>query len=598
MHEDLRWDVPVLIVGGGAVGLSASMILARLGIEALLVTYHPDTSPQPRAHILNQRTMEIFTELGVADAIYAVSTPSDKMRYAAWYSGLAGPDARYGREIGRVEAWGCGLQDPDYHLSSPCRPANYPQMYVEPMLKARAHALSPGRVLFNHEYLSMEQEGGHVLATVRNRASGETFRVRARYLLGADGGKRVGAQVGIALEPQGPAMRMSSVHFAADLSAYARGPDVVTRFMINPDFGGSWASGVLIPEGPTRWGHESEEWVFHARYMGSDEEPLDRELVLARLHQVLGVPGLEPRVIHVTEWKLGNFMAQHYRNGRVFLMGDACHQHPPTGGLGMNGGIQDAYNLCWKLAEVLAGRAGEALLDSYETERRPVARNNMAVALQNSQNHFEIDRALGLSDQNSIEENWRRLGIVWDLSPDSLGQRLAVSQAIALQRVGFRHHNTEVGATYASGALVPDGTPPPPELHPILIYQPAARPGHPMPHAFVERLGEQHDLRSWVASGRFLLIAGEEGQPWLEAARLQARARGIRIEALRIGLFKGDWIDVRGAWTRQSGIGPAGAVLVRPDRYVAFRSPGPVDDAMQTLGCVLDQILSVGGAMP
>ena len=594
MQTEPRWRVPVLIVGGGAVGLSASMMLATLGIEALLVTYHPDTSPQPRAHILNQRTMEIFSELGVADDIYAVATPPGKMKYAAWYSGLAGPDARYGRELGRVEAWGCGLDDPDYHQASACRPANYPQMYVEPMLKARAEALSPGRVLFNHEFLQLQQHGDHVLATVRNRATNEIFQVQAQYLLGADGGKSVGNQVGIALVPQGPSMRMSSVHFAADLSAYARGPDVMTRFMINPDFGGSWASGVLIPEGPTRWGHESEEWVFHARYMYGEEGSLDKGKVLERLREVLGIPGLEPRVIHVTEWKMGNFLAERYRAGRVFLAGDSCHHHPPTGGLGMNCGIQDAYNLCWKLAAVLRGRAGDALLETYETERRPVAQNNMAVAFQNSANHFEIDRALGLSDQQSAAENWRRLSVVWDTSPETEPQRLAVSQAIALQRVGFRHHNVEVGATYAAGALVPDGTLPPQALHPVLIYQPCSRPGHPLPHAFVSRLGVRRDLRSWVAPGRFLLIAGEEGQSWVEAAEQLAAQRGLALTAIRVGLFAGDWQDVRGAWARQSGIGADGVVLVRPDRYVAYRSAHRVEDPAADLAWVFDTLLDTG----
>ncbi len=596
MQAEPRWRVPVLIVGGGAVGLTASMILARLGVLALLVTYHPDTSPQPRAHILNQRTMEIFTELGVADQIYAVATPPANMKYAAWYSGLSGQDKRYGREIGRVEAWGCGLEDPDYLQASPCRPANYPQMYVEPMLKARAEALSPERVLFNHEFLELTQDEEGVLATVRDRATNEVFQVRAQYLLGADGGKTVGRQVGIELVPQGPAMRMSSVHFAADLSAYAKGPDVMTRFMINPDFGGSWASGVLIPEGPTRWGHESEEWVFHSRYMFGDSGPLDKNKVLERMFQVLGIPDLQARIIHVTEWKMGNFLAERYRAGRVLLLGDACHQHPPTGGLGMNGGIQDAYNLCWKMSAVLAGRAGDAILDSYEIERRPVAQSNMAMAMHNSMNHFEIDRTLGLSDQNSVADNWRLLEVVWDQRPETEAKRVAVSQAIAMQRVGFRHHNAEVGATYAQGALVADGSGAAPELHPVMFYQSDARPGHPLPHALVSRLGVFRDLRSWVAGGRFLLIAGEDGHGWVQAAQELAASRGLGLDAIRVGLFKGDWLDIRGAWARFGGIGPDGVVLVRPDRYVAFRSKAAVVDPERTLTAVFDQLLDRGDA--
>jgi len=594
MNPQARWRVPVLIVGGGAVGLSASMMLARLGVQALLVTYHPDTSPQPRAHILNQRTMEIFTELGIAADIYAVPTPPSQRKYAAWYSGRAGDGPMYGREIGRVEAWGCGLDDPDYPLASPCSPANYPQMYVEPMLKARAETLSPGRVLFNHEFLDLRQDHDGVVARVRNRATDEVFEVEAQYLLGADGGKRVGTQVGIELIAQGPITRMSSVHFAADLSAYATGSDVMTRFMINPDFGGSWASGVLIPEGPTRWGQDSEEWVFHSRYAFGDDGPLDREKVIARMHEVLGVPDLKARVIHVTEWKLGCLLAERYRNGRVFLLGDACHQHPPTGGLGMNGGIQDAYNLCWKLADVLRGTAGDALLDSYEIERRPVAQQNMSVAMQNAMNHFEIDRALGLADDVGIEENWRRLSVVWDDSVQTRERRLQVGQAIALQRVGFRHHNAEVGATYAAGALVPDGSPSPTPVQPILLYEPSTRPGHPLPHAWLSQLGLRKDLRSWVECGRFLLVAGEDGEAWIAAAKSWSDRHGRPIEAIRVGLFQGDWLDTRGSWTRLRGIGPQGMVRGRAARYVACRIGEPKPSATATLEAVMAQVLGTG----
>lgn len=587
-------EVPVLIVGGGVVGMTASMILAKLGVESLLVTYHPTTSPHPRSHILNQRTMEIFSELGVAQKVYEVSTPPEKMKYAAWYTGLAGKGARYGCEIGRVEAWGAGFTDPDYIAASACRPANYPQMYLEPILKAQAEALSPGRVRFHHELLDLVQDAHGVTATVRHRGSGDEFEVRCRYLLGADGGKTVGKRVGIGMTATGQAMRMSSVHFSADLSRWTSGADVMTRFFINPDFGGSWASGVLIPEGPTRWGHESEEWVYHMRYTFGDDGPIDATKVLERMHTVFGIDGFDPKVHHVSEWRMGGFLAERYRAGRVFLLGDACHQHPPTGGLGMNSGVQDAYNLCWKLAAVLAGRAGDAPLDSYEAERRPVAANNVELAMANAMNHFEIDRALGLSDQHLPEQNWARLAMLWEDGPGAPELRLAVAQAVAAQRIGFRHHNVEFGYTYKEGALVDDGSPPYVPIDPVLIYEPGTKPGHPMPHAMVARDGDAVPLGSFVHGGNFVLIAGEDGQEWVRAAELEAERRGLSLVALRLGLRDGDWLDLRGAWARHRGMGRAGAVLVRPDRYVAFRSAGAVNDPAATLRVVLDQVLGTG----
>eukprot|EP01037_Dinobryon_pediforme_P035436 gene35436-41818_t len=283
-------------------------------------------------------------------------------------------------------------------------------MHLEPILKARAEALAPGRVRFNQRCVSLEQDATGVTARILDRGTGETYAVRARYDIASDGRKSVGQMVGIAMQAQGAALRMASVHFAADLSPWVTGPDVMTRFMINPDFGGSWASGVLMPEGPTQWGHKSEQWLLHTRYPFDDGSPLDEAWLRDRLDKFIGVPGLEPHVHNITEWDLGIFLAERYREGRIFLAGDSCHQHPPTGGLGMNSGVQDVYNLCWKLVEGMAGRAGDGLLDTYEVERRPVAANNVRVAMDNAMKHFEIDKALGLDAAKTPAENWRSMG--------------------------------------------------------------------------------------------------------------------------------------------------------------------------------------------
>lgn len=586
-----RVQTEVLIIGGGIVGMTASMLLSRLGVENLLYTYYPGTSPQPKSHILNQRSMEIFHELGLAEKIYAVSTPADRMRAAGWYAGLRGSHPCSGREIGRVEAWGAGCEDPDYVAASPRRPGNYAQMHLEPIVKGHADAIHPGGLRFFHELIDFVQDDAGVTASILNRATGDVFEVRAMYMIAADGGKTVGPKLGIERRGTGPISRMMSVHFAADLSGVASGEDVLTRFLINPDVGGSWTSGVMIPEGPTRWGHHSEEWVFHIRNPDQSGAPVDPEAATAHMLQVLGLRRDEiDRVIHVSEWTIQGIVADRYREGRIFLAGDACKVHPPTGGLGMNSGVQDVYNLCWKLEAVLRGVARATLLDTYETERRPVAQANVAAALANAQHHFRIDAALGLSDTAGPAANWASMARLWDPSPENAPMREAVFKAVQAQRIGFRHHNIEFGYVYRTGALVPDGAPPYEPLDPIRIYEPSTRPGHPVPHAWISRDGEKIALGDMVSGGRFLLIAGEDGDPWVEAATDIAARHAVRLMAFKLGLDDGDYIDLRGTWTRLRRMDRHGCLIVRPDRYVGFHAPGAVSDPVRVLSEALGRI--------
>jgi 2,4-dichlorophenol 6-monooxygenase len=585
-------EVPVLIVGGGVVGMTASMLCAKHGINSLLVTYHPTTSPHPRAHILNQRTMEIFDELWIAQDIYAVSTPPESMRYAAWYTGLAGPHSRYGREIGRVEAWGAGWNDPDYRAASACRPANYPQMYLEPILKAHAEKYSPDRILFFHQLLDLTQDSDGVTATILNRDTNHQFKVRAAYLFAADGGQTIGPKLGVQFSEKRDVMPMISIHFRADLSAWAKGPDVLTRFFINPDFGGSWASGALLPEGPNNWGNRSDEWVYHMKNLDDPDAPIDQSTVLKRMRAVFGLPDFAPHVFHISKWNMEGLIADRFRVGRVFMMGDAVKRHPPTGGLGMNSGVHEAYNLCWKLKAVLDGVAGQGLLDTYERERRPVALKNVESAINNAQHHFLIDQAFGLTPTDDPEVNWVRIERLWASGADADELRKRVAEAISKQRIGFRHHNIEVGAVYKEGAIVSDGSPDPIFLDSVMIYQPSTRPGHPLPHAMIESVGSPFPIGQLTKGGlSFALIAGEEGDAWVDAARAVSKEFGISVEAVRIGLYSGDYRDTRGAWLKQREIGRDGAVLVRPDRYVAFRAAHMTDEPQQTLRTALLSIL-------
>jgi len=584
--------IPVLIVGGGGAGLTASMLLSTYGVDSLLISRSPHTSRLPKAHVLNQRTMEIFTEVGVADAIYERGTPPENMKATAWYAGLSGDHANYGRELGRLEVWGGGYTDPDYIAASACRTTNLPQIRLEPVLKEHAELLGRSEIRFNHELLSLEQDGEGVTARILDRASEEEYSVRADYLLGADGGHVVGAAVGIEMSGPRDIMKLVSVHMGADLSQWLGDDEVLIRWLVNPNFGGSWASGILVPMGPDHWGPKSEEWVFHMQYATDDPDAMQEEKVLERMRATLGIADFSPKIFRISAWVMEGVIADRFRDGRVLLLGDAAHRHPPTGGLGLNSAVHDAYNLVWKLVAVLRGQAGDGLLDTYEAERKPVDQHNIDNAIANAMNHYKIDEALGLSPDKSADENWAELRPLWDDLPASRDKRHALNCAIGSQTIEFRHHNVEFGYTYSSAAVVDDGSDPYIPLDPVRLYEPSTKPGHPLPHAWVEREGERLPLGTLVHGDYFLLIAGEDGNAWVEAAEKLAAEHNLPLRAVRVGVLDSDYVDVRCAWLKNREITSTGAVLVRPDRYIAFRSMEAVDDPKAVLTGTLNQILS------
>jgi 2,4-dichlorophenol 6-monooxygenase len=586
-------NVPVLIVGGGGAGLTASILLSQLGIESLLVSRYPETSRLPKAHILNQRTMEIFTDAGVAPAILEKSTPSENMQGIGWYSGLAGDgDRRHGQRLAFSEGWGAGYTDPDYIAASPCAAANLPLIRLEPILKAHAEAGAKATVRFHHELIGLAQDEDGVTATVRDHDTGEDYEVRSDYVLGADGGRTVGEMVGIEMEGVTNLRDVVTVHMSADRSPYFGDPEPMIRWVYNPDHPEHLDYGcVLVAVGPDHWGHRSEEWVANMPYPYDHPDASDPAKVMQRIGESLGIPDFAPTIHGISKWVMESLLAKEFRRGRVFLLGDAAHRHPPTGGLGLNGAVQDAYNLCWKLAAVLNGRAGAALLDSYDAERRPIDAANIDAAVAAAMNHSSVVTALGLSPEKSADENWDALRPLWDDLPDSGARRHAVSQAVGTHSIEFRQHGVDFGYSYSSAAIVDDASPAESPIDPVRIYEPSTRPGNPLPHAWVEREGKRMALGSLVHDGHFVLIAGEDGHTWVDAAKSVAEQRDIPLRTTRVGFGDVDHVDVRCAWRKQRGITPAGAVLVRPDRHIAFRAAGAATDPVAELGAAFEQIL-------
>ena len=328
-------------------------------------------------------------------------------------------------------------------------------------------------------------------------------------------------------------------------------------------------------------------------------QPIDqvKDLNDAQIEQMmrsaLGL-GDRPITFHkISRWTLEGLLADKFRVGRVFIVGDAAHRHPPTGGLGLTSGIQDAHNLCWKLAAVLKGQADASLLDSYESERRPVDARNIQRSMENAVTHFEIGAAFGLSPTSSAEQNWQQLKRVVSGLPADAEQRSKALQAIRRASMESNELNVEYGYRYASNAIVADDSPEPQPVDDIRLYEPSTRPGSPLPHAWIDLdSGERRALKDFVAPGRFLLIAGEKGEDWSEAARAIGRANELPIDTVRIGHLEGDAFDPRLAWAQFRGISEFGAVLVRPDRVVAWRCAGSVADPEAALADALSKVLS------
>ncbi|MGF6997116.1 FAD-dependent monooxygenase [Paraburkholderia sp. GAS32] len=594
MSKTFDVEVPVLIVGGGGAGLTSSILLSRLGVKSLLVSRFPETSRMPKAHVLNQRSMEIFADAGVAPTISARSTPAEQFKGFGWYSGLGGggPADAHGRRLAFAEAWGGGFSDPDYIAASPYPSANLPLIRLEPILKQYAEENALADVRFNHELLTFEQDETGVTSTILDHASGSTYRVRSAYLFGADGGRTVGNLVGIDMGGIAKLKKMFMVHMSADLSSYFNDPEVEFRFVFNPEHPEHLHFGVvLVAMGPDNWGHRSEEWSVTMSFNPDDPNPDDVDIV-NWLRETLGIPDFNPTIHHKAEWWMETVLAERFRSGRVFLLGDAAHRHPPTGGLGLNSAIHDAYNLCWKVAAVLANRAGDGLLDTYEVERRKVDADNIETAVRAAQNLQNMSEALGVSPEKSVDENWAALRLFWEDLPGSEERRHVFSTYIGQRTLEYRQHNTDFGFTYDSAAIVADGSPAPEPLDKVRLYEPSTRPGSQLPHAWVLRAGERLALRSLIHDGHFVLIAGEDGHDWVEAARKLSAETGIPLRAATVGVDKGDLIDFRLAWLKNREIAADGAVLVRPDGFIAFRTLQRTEDPQATLASALAQILS------
>jgi 2,4-dichlorophenol 6-monooxygenase len=330
------------------------------------------------------------------------------------------------------------------------------------------------------------------------------------------------------------------------------------------------------------------EWLIVWGY-DIDGPPPDLTPEYARriAHHLIGDDSVPVTVKSSSAWTVNHLYAETYHRGRVFCAGDAVHRHPPSNGLGSNTSIQDAYNLAWKLKLVLDGTAGPELLETYSAERAPIGRQIVDRANRSIGETSRIFDALGLLSAGDPEQLRRNMAARKLPTAEAEKQRRALREAIEFKNYEFNTHGVELDQRYASSAVVPDGTAMPVNPRDDELYHLATTwPGAKLPHAWVGRDRTRLSTLDLGGQGRFTLLTGVSGEPWVEAvARVAAELR-VPLAAVVVGPGA-DYEDLYGDWARLREVGDAGCVLVRPDNYVCFRSEGlPADPGAALLGAM------------
>ena len=582
-----RLETDVLIVGSGPAGGSCALFLSTYGVDNVLITKYRWTANTPRAHITNQRTMEILRDMGVEEEARKVGVPQELMGDTVFCTSLAG------EELARLHTWGTHPRRlADYTLASPCKHHDIPQTFMEPILLSHA-SVRGTRVRFDTEYLTLEQDTDGVTATVRDRLSDGTYEIRAKYLVGADGGRsKIAEDIGLPMEGEMDLAGSMNIIFEADLSKYVAHRPSVLYWVLQP---GADVGGIGL--GLVRMVRPWYEWLIVWGYDINDKPPeVDEAFATKVAHELIGDDTIPIKLLDTSLWSNNRMWAARYAEGRVFCMGDACHRHPPSNGLGSNTSIGDAYNLAWKLALVLQGKAAPSLLESYDAERAPIGEQIVNRANRSIEEFGPIFEALGVLGAANPEQMQCNIDARKLDTREAAEKRAKLREAIELKNYEFNAHGVELGQRYRSTAVVPDGTPEPRyDRDPELYYHPTTWPGARLPHCWLEykhRKVSTHDL---AGKGRFALFTGIGGEAWRDAASQVTARTGVEIATYMIGPGR-EVLDTYGDWQRLSEVQESGCVLVRPDAHVAWRTAQLPDEPIATLQEVLNQVLGLARA--
>lgn len=552
-------STPVLIVGGGPVGLAASICLSQFGVRSLLVEQHATTTTHPKATVVNTRTFELFRQWGIEDEVRRGGLPMDKSRFILWTTSLTG------YELGRLDLAAAhpsdGEVDPAEALrqlgkASPTFTSICPQDIYEPILRHAAESAPHAGVRFHSELVSFDSADDEVRAVIRSRTSGGEETVRADYLLACDGAASpVREQLGVAMLGPANIGSILNIYFHADLTRYVAGREGALYWVVN-----AHTPGVFIAL------NNRDRWLFNTPFQlrdGQTSAMFTPDACAARVRRAIGDPDVRVDIQSIDPWVMRSQVAERYAVGRVFLLGDAAHRFPPTGGFGMNTGVQDAHNLAWKVAGVLQGWAAPALLATYASERRPVGQFNADQSLKNSKQMPSLGGAGDGRDDSplaAIEED----------SPQGEGVRRLVAAGIGRTREHFSAAGQAKGFAYESAAITPDAGAVEEAHSTVETYVPSARPGSLAPHAWIRHQGRLLSLLDLYGVG-FVLLIGPRGSAWREAATAVASTDPTPLQVHTVG---GDVLIEDGSardFCELYGVGEDGAVLVRPDGHVAWR---------------------------
>ena len=552
-----RVQTQVLVIGGGPVGLSTALHLDAQGIDCTLVEKHPTTAYHPKASYFNVRTMEILRTLGIADEVYAT---------ALMPAGVSFYTSICGYKLGVFD----GSDYPD-HLERLIRSTASPacvssQIVLERILKEHADRAAHVTVLFHHEKTTLEQDERSVRTTVVDRTSGEELVIEADYAIACEGIRSsTREQLGGKMIGPPPFGHVINVYLEADLESLVEERDQALFWTTTPK-----APGAFIALGGDR-----RRYCFNTPYFpekGERVEDFTEERCLAKVRAALGSDELPVEILAIGSWVLCGQVIDRYRQGRVFFGGDTAHSNIPTGGFGFNTGMQETHNLAWKMAAVLRGQAPDTLLDTYHSERRPIADFNVEKSRENAVNIRETGATFGgyVPDTDEIDLDTER----------GRAQREAKRDAIARQKTHFLFLGQEIGFDYwDSPVVVADGTPHYAEEHgvdnPVYVYVANARPGARAPHCWVAHAStpeERFPILDLFTTDFVLLTAGERGRGW--AKHLPGNGGGPGVRRYHVGgaTSGADLVDVDGCWGSNYGIACDGAVLVRPDGHVCWRA--------------------------
>ncbi|MET7755836.1 FAD-dependent monooxygenase [Streptomyces sp. NPDC005389] len=542
--EEAGHRTPVLIVGGSLVGLSTALFLGRLGVPHTLVERHAGTSIHPRGRGNNLRTMELFRSAGIAPAIQEAAS------VLARNNGILQTPSL----VGDVGEWLFKEIDPGGGVArfSPSGWCLCSQNDLEPVLRERAGELG-GDLRFSTELMSFEQDAEGVTAQVKSRESGEHTTIRADYLVAADGPRSpVRERLGIGQRGQGDLFHNVSITFLSrGLADVVGDRHFIVCYLTNPE-----ADGALLPV------DNRERWVFHAPWHPEHGETLEEftdERCREHIRRAVGVPDLDVEITGRAPWHAAERIAERYADGRVFLVGDSAHEMPPTGAFGSNTGIQDGHNLAWKLAAVLGGWAGPGLLASYDAERRPVAEVTSARAAARSVEHSHP-------------------GYVPGPGAGGPGKKGGILNEV----IGYRYPQGAVLGVDRTVPVVADG------------LRLTGEPGSRAPHVWLNRAGTRISTLDLYERSLVLLSAEDGAGGWHAAATRVGRQLSVPLDAYRIG--DGPDAELSPAsdtdWAEAHGVTSDGAVLVRPDGFVAWRSEGVSADPGAALERALTALLS------